>query len=70
MSISRRNVLKSIAWGIPALQIAPPAMGLNETNSERISSMEKGRFNQSGLRCVRIKIPEWFHRAKIKESIV
>ncbi len=64
MSISRRNILKSIALGIPALQIAPSALALDDQISASSSPIEKGPFQPTRMSLRSYKIPDWFHDAK------
>src|SRR5881227_2444379 len=64
MSISRRNILKSIALGIPALKITPSASTIINKLSGEIPPIDKGPFQPTRTSLRSYKIPEWFRDAK------
>ncbi len=71
MSISRRNILKSLALGIPALQLNPSlAFGENSTieNSDIVNGTNNffapGPFKATRASLRSYEIPDWFRDAK------
>src|SRR5438094_683069 len=64
MPISRRNILKGFALGIPALQ-AGAAYDLRDQNvNTKILSIDKGPFEPTRASLQQYKIPDWFRDAK------
>ncbi len=64
MPISRRNILKSIALRVPALQLNPAALASGNKISGELSPMEEGPFQSTRASLRTYKIPEWFRDAK------
>jgi alpha-L-fucosidase len=65
MSISRRNILKSLALGVPALQLNPGfALSPKSSTSPNPAWMANGPFNASRASLRSYKIPDWFRDAK------
>ena len=58
MSISRRNLLKGLALGLPALQLNPAAMAAGAGSSPA------GPFEPTRASLRKYKIPDWFRDAK------
>jgi alpha-L-fucosidase len=64
MPISRRNILKSIALGIPAVPLAPAfAYGSNQPPAA-LPPIDKGPFEGTRASLRTYQIPEWFRDAK------
>jgi alpha-L-fucosidase len=66
MSISRRNILKSLALGVPALQLNPAlAISKIDTNTPaEIPSIGKGPFVGTRASLRSYQVPDWFRDAK------
>src|SRR6478672_8740039 len=64
MSISRRNILKSLALGVPALQLNPASAFSGSTILNEVNSIDKGPFEGTRDSLRRYEIPEWFRDAK------
>jgi len=64
MSLSRRNLLKGLALGLPALQLAPAAMAAAATSPAIAPAMAPGPFEPSRASLRKYKIPDWFRDAK------
>ncbi len=65
MSISRRNVLKSIAMGIPALQLTPSfALDKSISIASKNNFIDNGPFKASRFSLKNYEIPDWFRDAK------
>lgn len=61
MSISRRNILKGLALGVPALQLNP-SFALNTVN--RFSPIQTGPFQATRASLRSYEVPDWFRDAK------
>src|SRR5215212_10870210 len=64
MPISRRNILKSIALGAPALQFGSSALALGNKISGELPPIETGPFQPTRASLRTYKIPDWFRDAK------
>lgn len=65
MSISRRNVLKSIALGIPALQLTPSfALDKSISITSENNFIDNGPFKATRGSLKNYEIPDWFRDAK------
>jgi alpha-L-fucosidase len=63
MPISRRNLLKNIALGVPAMQLSP-ALAIANKVSATIAQVDKGPFEATRASLRHYKIPDWFRDAK------
>ncbi|MCU7547975.1 alpha-L-fucosidase [Chitinophagaceae bacterium LB-8] len=66
MPISRRNILKSLAIGVPALQLNP-ALALSNTGTKvptELLPIDKGQFEGTRASLRSYQIPDWFRDAK------
>ena len=64
MPISRRDIVKSLALGVPALQLNP-ALALGRTEkSLAISPVAEGPFKATRASLRTYEIPEWYRNAK------
>ncbi len=63
MSISRRNILKTLALGVPALQFAP-SFALGAEGKEKIPAILPGPFVGTRASLGKYEIPDWFRDAK------
>ena len=64
MSISRRNILKTIALGIPAVPLTPALAFGNNTGTVALPPIDKGPFEGTRASLRTYQIPEWFRDAK------
>lgn len=64
MSISRRNWLRNMALGIPALQLKSGSINGIENLNDDISPIAKGPFAGTRASLRKYVIPEWFRDAK------
>ena len=64
MPISRRNILKSLALGVPALQINPSSAFSGSNIFEATHAIDKGPFEGTRKSLRNYEIPEWFRDAK------
>src|SRR5215217_454519 len=64
MPISRRNILKSIAFGVPALQLNPASAFSRPTVLNETIPIDKGPFEGTRASLRKYQIPEWFRDAK------
>lgn len=63
MSTSRRNILKSIAVGVPALALNP-SLALAGKMRDELPPIENGPFQPTRASLRAYKIPDWFRDAK------
>src|SRR6476661_4049108 len=64
MPISRRNILKSLALGMPALQLNPASAFSRPTVLDETNPIDKGPFEGTRASLRKYQIPEWFRDAK------
>jgi alpha-L-fucosidase len=62
MSISRRDLLRNVAIGLPAMQMGK-AIGLDNSHIE-VPPIDKGPFQPTRASLRAYKVPEWFRNAK------
>lgn len=63
MSISRRNILKGIALGVPALQLKP-SFAFDGDAGKIIPPIQSGPFAGTRASLRSYEVPDWFHDAK------
>ena len=63
MSISRRNILKSLALGLPALQLNTAFSATKTSNSKNLP-IQTGPFSPTRSSLRSYQIPDWFRDAK------
>src|SRR5438874_392270 len=64
MPVSRRNILKSMALGVPAMQLNSTLAISRRNVFNEISSIDKGPFEGTRASLRKYQIPEWFRDAK------
>ena len=64
MSISRRNILKSMALGLPALQLNAAFGSGKSVNNSQPLSIQSGPFTGTRASLRHYEIPDWFRDAK------
>ncbi|MEO8404907.1 MAG: alpha-L-fucosidase [Chitinophagaceae bacterium] len=64
MPISRRDILKSIALGAPALQLSPGILALGNKFTNELPPIDNGPFHPTRASLRTYKIPDWFRDAK------
>jgi len=63
MSITRRNILKTLALGVPALQLKP-SFAFGSGSSQILSPIQTGPFTGTRASLRAYEIPDWFRDAK------
>jgi len=64
MSVTRRNILKGLALGLPALHYGPGAMALGDGRPGELPPVADGPFAPTRVSLRSYAIPDWFRDAK------
>src|SRR4051812_7654168 len=64
MPVSRRNILKSLALGVPALQLNPSFAFSSNHLATALPPIAKGPFEPTRASLRAYQIPDWFRDAK------
>lgn len=64
MSVTRRNILKSLALGLPALHYGPGALASEDGKFHDVPAIADGPFSPTRASLRAYSIPDWFRDAK------